>query len=108
MDIYELRNAIAVTIYAIYKDSAVIRYTKSGKLNSISLSEIELVQELLAIGSINDERVIDLMNNYNLSQWDALNIAIRFELAREQEKELDHSDIFKAIANIINPSNNTQ
>lgn len=100
MDIYELRNKISVTIYTIYKDGAIIRYLKGNHLNVISLSENELIKELIAIGSLDDVDNWGHLANYELSQWDALNIALRFELAREMDKEIDNSDIGKAIKKI--------
>lgn len=102
MDIYELRRDIAVTIYYCFAAGATILYTNKSHTNSIKLTWAELIKELQAIGSLDDNYASEDLINYHLSQWDALSIAIRFELARAMDKELDNSDIGKAIKNITN------
>ncbi len=104
MNIYDLRRAILVYSFNTHSEGGSIAYMKNGKSNGISLTNSELLNELIAIGSLDVENDPEEFADYNMSQWDALNIAIRFELARETEKDLQKSDIFGAIANIINPN----
>lgn len=104
MDIYKLRNCIFVTIYYSHSEGGKILYIRDGKTNVIALTKAELVSELIAIGSLDDNSHVDEIADYILSQWDALNIAIRFELARDTQRELENSDIFNTIANITKPN----
>lgn len=101
MNLYDLRNCILVITFSSHSNGAVIYYRNKDKSDSLNLNNTELLSELIAIGSLedtlHDERAFP---EYQLSQWDALNIAIRFELARETEKDIDDSDIGKAIDNI--------
>jgi len=83
MNIYDIRHRVTVTSYSDHMKGAVILYTRRQgitSLNKISLNTDELIKELVSIGSIEEG---DTLESYNLSQWDALHIAIRFELARE-------------------------
>ena len=107
MDIYELRNAIMVYVYGpIRNEYTTIQYSINAiQRHEIKLTLNELCDELVAIGSLHEDYTTTEVENYKLSQWDALNIAIRFELARQQEKDLEKSDIFNAITNIIKPGN---
>lgn len=102
MNIYDLRKIISVTIYVIYPDGAIIRYLKGDKLHVLSLTPDELINELISIGSIDENSSYGALNPLELSQWDALNIAIRHELMLEAEKEIDNSDIGKAIDKLKN------
>lgn len=104
MNIYELRQAIHVTEFSSGVHGCTIYYDllfDKGKI--IRLDSKILVDELILLGSVDESFPIEAVGEYILSQWDALNIAIRFELAREQQNELDNSDIFKAIGDIIKP-----
>lgn len=110
MNLYELRNSIMVYMYGPERNGSstnAIHYSINAVYrNIIHLEYTELISELIKLGSLGDNVEIkeETILNYHLSQWDALNIAIRFELAREQEKEIDKWDIFKAIADIIKPT----
>jgi len=107
MDIYELRRKVTVTMFTSFWNNnsyGIFHYSVDERHNVLKLQPRELEQELQAIGSIAENISQELFYKYQISQWDALNIVIRFELAREQEKEIDNSDIFKAIANIIKPT----
>lgn len=99
MDIYDLRAIIKVEYYHKHVNGGAISYYVNNKFNVITLGNDELKKELISIGSIDDDSNFD---KYVLSQWDALNISIRLELAREIEKDLDNSDIGKAIINLQN------
>ncbi len=106
MDIYELRSCINVYNFGRHDEGASIFYTMNKRNRSFVLDNETLLKELIIIGSLEDTIYDEQQfQGYILSQWDALNIAIRFELTREQEKDIDNSDIFKAIANIIKPTN---
>lgn len=104
MDIYELRRKTNVYSFGHHDNGVSIFYEVGERHCSICIDHATLSKELIMLGSWDDNLTIDEKMNYCISQWDALNIAIRFELARAQEKELDNSDIFKAIANVIKPS----
>lgn len=90
--------------FITHSEGVSITYMKNGISNDISLSNIQLYKELEAIGSIDEDMSPEEFADYNISQWDALNIAIRSELAKETEKEIENSDIFESIANIIKPN----
>lgn len=104
MDIYKLRNCMLVTNFYSHTEGAMIYYIREGKTNIINLDRDALNAELVAIGSLDEDSDNEHIADYSLSQWDALNIAIRFELAREAQKELEGSDLFNAIANITKPN----
>lgn len=110
MNVYQLRNSIMVYMYGPERNESstnAIHYSINAVYrNTIHLEYTELISELIKLGSLDDNAEIkeETILNYHLSQWDALSIAIRFELAREEEKEIDKSDIFKAIADIIKPT----
>jgi hypothetical protein len=99
MNIYNLRKTMSVEYYFKHANGGAISYSRNNKINVLTLANDELLKELIAIGSLEDG---DNYDNYALSQWDALNISIRFELAREAEKEIDNADIGKAIENLKN------
>jgi len=99
MNIYDLRNTTKVEYYHKHSNGVAISYYRNHKLDILTLGNDELLKELIAIGSLEDG---ENYNQYVLSQWDALNIVIRFELARETEKQIDNADIGKAIENIKN------
>jgi len=100
---YNLRNCMHVAKYHSHSGGAMIYYIKQGITNVINFPNPELFKELIAIGSIDEDSDPEYMADYSLSQWDALNIAIRYELAREQERELENSDIGKAINSLKPP-----
>lgn len=102
MNIYDLRKVINVYSYTLYENGAAIFYTKASKHHYFSLNNILLLQELKSIGSLDEDIIPEQLTDYRMSQWDALNIAIRFELARETEKKIDNADIGKAIENLKN------
>lgn len=101
MDIYELRRKINVYDFRHLPHSVIILYTVGEQYCNVSLDQEMLAKELDAIGSI-DSTYPDELVNYKISQWDALNIALRNEQAKAMDKELDNSDIGKAIKNITN------
>jgi hypothetical protein len=104
MNIYELRRNILVYSFNTHSEGCSIAYTMRGKSNGIALTNMELLNELIAIGSLDTHPDPEEFADYTMSQWDALNIAIRFELARETEKDLLDSDIFNTIAKITKPN----
>lgn len=108
MNIYELRQSVIVTLFGSFwngQDNARIMYNIDGRPQpKIELQPDELKKELIAIGSIEDDISDDDLRQYHISQWDALSLAIRYELAKETEKELRDSDIFEALAKITKPN----
>lgn len=103
MDIYELRRCIKIINYSSHPNGAVITYQKNNSQNLINLQRDDFIKELISISSIDEESPSEIHDTYIISQWDALNIVIRFELARQQEKEIDNSDIGAAINKITKP-----
>jgi len=104
MNTYDLRKSIHVYAYDSHSEGCSIYYSLNRNTSSLMLNNIQLFQELVAIASLDDNAGPEEYRAYNISQWDALNIVIRFELARETEKELDKGDLFQAIGKIINPN----
>lgn len=102
MDIYELRRKINVYNFGYHENGVSIFYKVAERNCSICLDHDTLSKELVMIGSWDDDITLDEKMAYGISQWDALNIAIRFELAREMDKEIDNSDIGKAIKKLTN------
>lgn len=101
MNIYELRQSIIVTLFGAFwddRDNARIGYNINGLAQpTLELIPEKLSSELIAIGSI-DEGITDQeLRSYQLSLWDALNIAIRHELAIEMDKEKGMMDIQTSI-----------
>lgn len=70
------------------------------KRMTLTISVSELKGKLFSINSIDDDITDEEYITYRVSQWDALNLAIRHELEKETEKEMNNSDIGKAIKNI--------
>lgn len=101
MDIYELRRKTNVYNFGHHAHGVIIFYTVGEQYCNVSLDQEMLAKELDAIGSI-DSTYPDELVNYKISQWDALNIALRYEQAKAMDKEIDNSDIGKAIKNITN------
>jgi hypothetical protein len=104
MNIYDLRRNILVYSFNTHSEGGSIAYTNNGRSNGMALTNIELYKELVAIGSLDENTDPEEFADYTMSQWDALNIAIRFELARETENDLQNSDIFESIAKITKPN----
>lgn len=102
MNIYDLRRNIMVYSFNTHSGGGYIAYMNNGRSDGIILSKIELRKELELISSIDEEMTNEEFADYNMSQWDALNIAIRHELMLEAEKEIDSSDIGKSINKITN------
>lgn len=114
MTTHIMRNLITVTKWAVDTSGATILYErtdKPGKEIKAIITPIELVQGLTAIASIdeytlspititNDGRTYSFHNffrKYHLSQWEALNLAIRHEMEFEEAKDLIKSGIGKAL-----------
>lgn len=102
MTIYDFRKIIIVQEVRHDASGVSINYTLSNAPKSVSSGFAALAVELIAIGSVESE--CELHDGYKLSQWDALNIAIRHEYKKHIDSELEYSDIFKALGNIINPN----
>lgn len=102
MDIYELRQKLLIVNFNTHCEGGTLLYFRDGKSNTLLLSNAELYEELISIGSLDEGTQPEEFADYVMSQWDALNIAIRYEAARDMDKEIDNSDIGKAIKNITN------
>lgn len=102
MSIKDIRNIVHVYAYTSHSGGATIKYLihNQDKNEIIRLNNIKMFSELVAIGSLDQETDPEEFADYSISQWDALNIAIRHELSKETESELDKSAIGKAISNI--------
>lgn len=101
MTIYDFRKIIIVQEVRHDASGVSINYTLSNAPKSVSSGFAALAVELIAIGSVESE--CELHDGYKLSQWDALNIVIRHEYRNYLESTSDKTDIFNAIANLINP-----
>lgn len=102
MNIHDLRRNMLVYNFNTHSNGATIYYSREGKADSINLNSQELISALIAIGSLDENPDPEYVADYFMSQWDALNIAIRFEAARDMDKEIENSDIGKAINNLLN------
>lgn len=104
MNIYQIRQEVNTNLHYVNANGATILYSRNGTTNVIKLTHDELIAELKAIGTIDDDtpNVSETFKEARiLSQWDALNIVIRFEAARDMDKEIDNSDIGKAINKLL-------
>lgn len=94
MTISELRQQIHVTHFEIQGPRTRLNYRKEGEWKYLLLPTINIIEELIAIGSIDS---VSEFEGYQLSQWDGLNLAIRYEYAKTLEEESGMIDINKAI-----------
>ena len=99
MTTQQIRSNIHVFNFHNDPSGAVIRYMWGDEVTSIVLSAELLQQDLCYIGSIEDDEDI---SNYQLSQWDALNLACRAEMARQIQADANIMAIDKAIKSINN------
>lgn len=119
MTIHTLRNLITVTGWSLSGKGAAISYTRKDKgdkpLHWIA-TPIETVQGLSSIASIDEYTISPLMvsydnfknihflgfaNTYNLSQWEALMLAVRHEAEMEEAATmtmLELDEAFKALS----------
>lgn len=104
MNITSIRQSAHVYTYSSHNEGCLICYIKDKTSRSLSLTSIQLLNELIAMGSLDEDVTPEEFADYNISQWDALNLVIRHESAIEMDKELDNSDIGKAISNITKPN----
>lgn len=94
MTLAEIRNMVHVYNYTSKGNNCRIYYYFNGRSKSLSLYWGALKKELIAIGSIEEN---DSLDNYVISQWEAISIAIRHEYAKALEEEPGMIDINKAI-----------
>lgn len=99
MDIYDLRRFTHVYNYNNHSEGCSIDYIVMNTVNHLYISSGKLYDELIKMSIVED---VEEFQDYRISQWDALNLAIRYELEKEVDKELDNSDIGKAIKNLNN------
>lgn len=101
MNTYKLRNCMKVISYGIGQ-FAGITYLRYADQCTITLTHDKLLTELISIGSLDEGATIEDLGNYTLSQWDALNIAIRHESDKDMDETIKNSDIGKAFDKILN------
>lgn len=112
MTTQQLRNQITVTNWSMTEELMAISYFRSHNNQSkhfhLILQPIEYLELLVSIGSIDDVimntmeiidgectyTLADFVKNYNLSQWDALSIAIRHEMDVDADADLKHWELF--------------
>lgn len=105
MTICDLRKSIMVTLYGSFwndRDFATIGYSINARpQEQLYIQPDVLKNELVAIGSIEEDITDDEFKKYHISQWDALNLVIRHEYAKYMEADIMDSDIGKSIDNLI-------
>lgn len=122
MTIQQLRKEISVTGWHIGIDGISINYMRSkNSQNSVNktlyLNPLNSARHLDDIGTIDswsgDPLLVmknentttfhwdDFVRNFHLSQWDAITIAINYELEKEMEEEINKGDIGKAINKLL-------
>lgn len=72
-------NRLPYTFYIVYRFE--------GKGKTLILTKDDLISELIAISSIDNAAEFD---QYAISQWDALCLAVRHELKEATDKEIEH------------------
>lgn len=102
MDITDMRQNILVYTFTSHSGGCTIHYIINKTQSTLILDNIKLFAELVAIGSLDYETQPEEFADYNISQWDAINLAIRRELSNEIESDIDNSDIGKSIEKIKN------
>lgn len=116
----QIRKSIHVSSYGLYEKGLKVEYKwyenkeDEGEERTLILLAQDAVLELTALGEIDNYVYYPLViywnntgmewdeftNKYILSQWDALNLVIRHELAKEIEKEDGMLNLTKAIDNL--------
>lgn len=99
MTIHDLRGMVHVTTWINDDTGATIYYDVMGDTRAATCNISSLLSELIAISAIESDS--EYLDNYKLSQWDALNLAIRHEYAKFIEADIENSDIGKSINKII-------
>jgi hypothetical protein len=112
MTTQQLRNQITVTNWSMTEELMSISYFRSHNNQSknfhLILKPVDYLELLSSIGSIDDVDITtnsviegectyslaDFVKNYNLSQWDALSIAIRHEMDVDADADLKHWELF--------------
>lgn len=104
MTIHDLRGLVYVQSWGNDERGALITYCTLfthgvlGDSTEVYIKIDTLLSELLAISSIDSNA--EYHEGYKLSQWDALNLAIRHEYFKYLESDIDNSDIGKALNNL--------
>jgi hypothetical protein len=118
MTTQQLRREIRVASGFLRYDGIVIQYFRNdAPLTCLLESPADCVRALIAIGTIDEWydnageitfTVDGILYNwtaycdiFQLSQWDALSIAINYEYEKEVNKEIDASDIGKVIKKLL-------
>lgn len=113
MTIHTLRNLITVTEWTLSERGATISYYRKDKGNKLFhwvSTPIETVQGLIGNASIDDYTLSPLtvtndnctytfqhfVKNYQLSQWEALVLAVRHEAEMEEAASMAASDLYEA------------
>ena len=102
----EIRKSIHVNGYGLYDHGIKVYYTwyknrnDKGKERVLILCEKDAIDDLKSMGEIDTDNWDWVADNYIFSQWDALNLVIRYKLAESIEKESGMLAIDKAVENL--------
>lgn len=96
----KLRNSIYVQSFGKYVDGVTIKYFKKGTPQTLFLPHEQAKQDLSTMASIDDESDYD---SHEISQWDAICLAVRHESLVEAGNDPVLMDMESAVNNIINP-----
>lgn len=97
MTTQQLRQSIQVISFHSHSDGCNIKYIMDGQVRTLCYNDIAMLKELTEIGSVDEDITPEEWADYNLSQWDALNLVIRHEYAKGVDEEIENSDIGKSI-----------
>lgn len=100
MTLQQLRTMVHVSSYSTHIEGARIDYYVDGAEDAkrmLFLQIPDLCTELVAMGSLDENFTPEQYADYNLSQWDALNIVLRHEYL----KALDADAEMMSITNLV-------
>jgi len=120
MTTQQLRKQITVHNWLLVNGGLTIYYNKGIEDFQFTLSPEEALKMLHRIGSVYNwysHPFINIQEDENspnvgweeftrdfvFSQWEALTMVVVYELEKEADKEIENSDIGKAISNFIKP-----
>lgn len=102
MTTQKLRQSIQIVNFSSHSNGCNIQYIIDRQVRSLCCDDIAMLKRLTDIGSIDEGIHPEEWADYNISQWDALNLVIRHEYEKAIEEEVNSSDIGKAINSITN------
>jgi hypothetical protein len=104
----QIRKNIHVAGYGLYDLGLKVSYTwystrnEKGEERTLILVRPEALEELNAMGEVNTNDWEWIADNYNLSQWDALNLVIRHEYRQSVKSDTSMLEIDKALEELKN------